>query len=184
MAILPMPVATIEIHQAAILESPAAMKHLQVMSQLWASTLVIRILDLHQSVTMALELRNMGPGGMIQIGPTVTRYISLREKLYLTVGGGLIAGFGTSKDIETDEKSKILSLGLGVRPGVALFLNDSFALSAGIGNLFYSFESEKSEESNVNGETPKDTRHNYGLSFSLNTFSVGLRYFLRTAKSE
>jgi hypothetical protein len=121
---------------------------------------------------------------MIQIGPTVTRYISLREKLYLTVGGGFLVGFGTTKDIETDEKSKIWSLGLGVRPGVAFFLNDNFALSAGIGNLFYSFESEKSEESNVNGETPKDTRHNYGLSFSLNTFSVGLRYFLLPAKSE
>lgn len=121
---------------------------------------------------------------MIQIGPTVTRYISLREKLHLTVGGGFLAGFGTSKDIETDEKSKIWSLGLGVRPGVAFFLNDNFALSAGIGNLFYSFESEKPEEDNVNGEKPRDTRHYYGLSFSLNTFSVGLRYFLRTAKSE
>ncbi len=121
---------------------------------------------------------------MIQVGPTLIQYISLREKLYLTIGGGITAGYGTRKDIETDEKSKILSFGLGVQPGVTFFLNNNFAISAGIGNLFYSFESEKYEEDDTSGETPKEKRHNYGLNLSLNTFNVGLKYFLRTSKTE
>lgn len=121
---------------------------------------------------------------MLNIGPNFTKYISLRDKLFFTVGSGISLGIGQRKDIETDEKSSILSAGINASPGLAFFLNDNFALSASIGSLYYRYTSEKSKEENSNGDKLKRTDHSYGLSFNVNTFTIGLKYFLRTAKSE
>ena len=121
---------------------------------------------------------------MIRVGPTASKYIPIREKLYFIVSTSASFGMGRKIERESDEKANIWSAGLSVRPGLAFFLNDNFALNAGIGNLYYNFTSEKSTEENLNGEKEKDTYHNYGLSFNVNTFTIGLRYYLRTAKSE
>lgn len=121
---------------------------------------------------------------MIYVGPKISQYIQIHEKLYFTVQGDLSAGFGQRKYKETDEKSNIWSVGLNIRPGLALFLNENFALNAGIGNLFYTYQSEQAVEENANGEQPKNTDNLYGLSFNVNTFTIGLKYFLRTAKSD
>lgn len=121
---------------------------------------------------------------MIRVGPNFSKYIPIREKLYFTVSTSASFGVGRKIDRESDEKANIWSVGLSARPGLAFFLNDNFALNAGIGNLYYGFTSEKSTEDNSNGEKEKDSYHNYGLSFNVNTFNIGLKYFLRTAKSE
>ena len=121
---------------------------------------------------------------MVNFGPNITKYISLRDNLFFTVGSGISLGIGQRKDIETDDKSTFWSAGINASPGLAFFLNDNFALSASIGSLYYRYSAEKSKEENSNGENEKDTHHNYGLSFNVNTFTIGLKYYLRTAKSE
>jgi hypothetical protein len=124
---------------------------------------------------------------MVYAGPTVTKYIPIRDKLFFTVGSGISLGIGQGKDIDSridDRKSTIWSAGVSASPGLAFFLNDNFALSASIGSLYYRYSSEKSKEENINGEKPKETYHSYGLSFNVNTFTIGLKYYLRTAKSE
>ena len=121
---------------------------------------------------------------MVNFGPNVTKYISLRDNLFFTVGSGISLGIGQRKDIETDDKSTIWSAGINASPGLAFFLNDNFAISASIGSLYYRYSAEKSKEENINGDKPKRTDHSYGLSFNVNTFTIGLKYYLRTAKSE
>ena len=120
---------------------------------------------------------------LFSVGPQMSNYIPIREKLYFTVSSNVFFGIGNEKDRETDDKVKLWSAGLNVRPGLVLFLTDNFALSAGIGNLYYSYSSRKLADDD-SGEEQKENQHNYGLNFSANTFSVGLKYFLRTAKSE
>lgn len=44
--------------------------------------------------------------------------------------------------------------------------------------------SEKAKEENTSGERPQSVSHDYGLNLSANSFSIGLRYYLRTASSD
>jgi hypothetical protein len=120
---------------------------------------------------------------LINVGPKLSYYIPIVEKFYFTIESHSYFGIGGSKDKDSDEKYSLLSFGLSAGPGVVLFLNDKWALNAGIGSLYYNFLSEKAREENALGEKPKEIMHNYGLNVSANSFSIGLRYYLRTANS-
>ena len=41
---------------------------------------------------------------IVNFGPNVTKYITLRDNLFFTVGSGISLGIGQRKDIETDDK--------------------------------------------------------------------------------
>lgn len=121
---------------------------------------------------------------LVTAGPQLSKYIPIRNKLYFTVLSRASLGIGMMKSRNNDEKYNVWSVGINASPGLAFFLNDNLALNAGIGNLYYSYKSQKAREENRYGMITKESAHDYGLSFNVNTFTFGLKYFLRTAISE
>ncbi|MBX2960983.1 MAG: outer membrane beta-barrel protein [Cyclobacteriaceae bacterium] len=95
------------------------------------------------------------------------------NNFFFTLRPGL--SFGTSKQKYSSESFNYsnFSLGMGISPGIMLFLNKKFALQTSIGNLGYSYERRKPD----NGSESINT-HNFGVNGTLSTSSFSIYYFI------
>ncbi|NND93370.1 MAG: hypothetical protein HKN45_00780 [Flavobacteriales bacterium] len=123
---------------------------------------------------------------VFSLGPYYSRYDKIGESLYLvnTLETGI--GIGTTKNKEdgtVSSEGELLEIGVAVRTGINYFLNDQFAISAGIGVLSYEWKESKSKNSTSNSENINRSSR-FGLSTKFNTFSLGIQYFLHNVDQE
>lgn len=117
------------------------------------------------------------------VNPYVRKYIEISEKLYFRLGASASAGMGSVKRGETAGELKkamdIFSLGVSISPGLTYFLTPKWALYAQYGNVYYAYEHNKIYSTN-NSEFDRESDQNrFGASLSLNSFGLGIQYFLR-----
>ncbi|MEM7551979.1 MAG: hypothetical protein AAF363_20015 [Bacteroidota bacterium] len=87
-----------------------------------------------------------------------------------------LIGFGKSRFGEGEDlEANILDIRANITPGITYFLNSKLALNANVGQLRYN---RRRERLDIDSE-PENLDQDYGVSFDLNTFSLGLQYFLR-----
>ena len=115
------------------------------------------------------------------LNPYFSHYQQLVEKLYFTTNINFLVGFGGGKyrvdeTIETD----LIALRFNVSPGLTYVVSEKWLLNAEIGQAFYNWTRESLSTDVGLSEDPINRNNNYGLSFSLNTFSIGFQYFLNS----
>jgi len=114
------------------------------------------------------------------INPYIRKFIQLKENIFFTISGNAFVGLGKVKYGENSEiKSNILDLRINVAPGFTYFVSRQWAVTANLGQLFYSYKREKLATDIGLSEQPKNIDKDYGVSFQFNTFGVGVQYFLR-----
>lgn len=111
------------------------------------------------------------------------RYAHLTDKLYFTATLNASGGLGKSKDVTDYEgidpetsKYDTYEAGVSVVPGLTYFVTNKWAITGSIGQVYVNFDWRESQNED---EKSKHFATNGGLNFSLNTFSIGVQYFLR-----
>ncbi len=116
------------------------------------------------------------------INPYISKYFKIAEKFYITGTFNMEAGFGKKQsvyNISNQEKTKDyndFSLNFNITPGIRYFINKNWALSGNIGQIYYNWS--KSVEDTDMEDNPKESSSNFGVSMELNTFIVGIQYYL------
>jgi hypothetical protein len=116
---------------------------------------------------------------LVSLTTTATKYFNLADKLYLTGALTLAGGAGFTRNEPTEIKYNMYEVRANVAPGLAYFVSNRWMITTTIGSLFANYRWRKSEGI---FEGDKYNEFNGGLSFDLNTFSVGFRYLLRNGE--
>lgn len=111
------------------------------------------------------------------IGPYLTKYISITEKLHFTASGGL--GYENSRTKNPDIDEKLISTTTGfyvaAMPGLTYFATQKLGFSVAIGNIGYSRSTEVQEQT----EPKRETEYSgFDFNFSPVSTSIGIRYFI------
>lgn len=116
---------------------------------------------------------------LVSLTTTATRYFNLVDKLYFTGALTLAGGAGITKNEPDETKYNMYEVRTNVAPGLAYFISNRWMVTTTIGSLFANYRWRK-----FNGpvEGNKYNEFNGGLSFELNTFSVGFRYLLHNGE--
>jgi hypothetical protein len=115
----------------------------------------------------------------VQFG--ITRYIPLKDRLYLTVGGNLTPGYGQSKTeltqsgLSTSTTYSSVNGNIGFSGGLAYFINRKWMLYTNVGLINY--------QMNYNLDNTQ-IGHSFSMSGRSNAFSVGLRYVIGKGTNE
>lgn len=109
------------------------------------------------------------------INPYVEKYFSISEKLYATTAFNIL--FGTGKIKQGEFESDITSFRVNLMPGLTYFVSDKFAITGNFGQLFYNSRKIKNKTT-TNQIESENTDSQFGLNVSLNSFSLGIRYFI------
>lgn len=119
---------------------------------------------------------------IFSINSYIRKYISINDKLFLTITGNVGYGFGKSKrdyqddTYNTDTEADNYNIQVSIGPGLSYFVSNRWAITATFGQLYYFYNKIKVDDS---FDSYESTNNNYGLSFRFNTFGVGVQYFLR-----
>ncbi|MDW3191172.1 MAG: hypothetical protein R8G66_02370 [Cytophagales bacterium] len=117
---------------------------------------------------------------LFAINPYYRKFSQLTDKLYLTTTVDAAIGFGKEKNDNDgqDIESNIFNASLTVSPGLTYFISDKWAIQTSVGQLFYQFRQSTLQTDLGQQGDPKNESNNYGVSLNLNTFRIGLQYFL------
>ena len=116
------------------------------------------------------------------VNPYLSKYFKIAEKFYITGTLNMGVGFGKKQrvyNISNQEKTKDYNdffLDFNITPGIRYFINKNWALSGNIGQIYYNWS--KSVQETDMEDNPKETNSNFGISMALNTFNVGIQYYL------
>ncbi|MBC5992332.1 outer membrane beta-barrel protein [Pontibacter cellulosilyticus] len=111
------------------------------------------------------------------IGPHITKYISVTDKLYFTANGGFgLSGLRT-KNPELDEELISTTSGyyIAASPGLTYFATTKLGFSASIGNIGYVSFTSTDKQAQPERETNSS---NFDFNFSPATATLGIRYFI------
>lgn len=120
---------------------------------------------------------------LISVGPYLKTFLPLNEKLYFTITGSVNFGFGTQTTVDHEFNDEETEADLDrfrteVSPGLSYFVSPRWALTASFGQLYYAKEKFKIESSIDGGEDSTQEFSDGGLSLNVNTFSIGVQYFI------
>ena len=119
------------------------------------------------------------------INPYLEKYSKLTDQLYFTTGISFSVGLGARKYEFTDElETDIIALRFNISPGLTYFISNKWALSAGIGRIFYDWEREQISTDIGLDPNPKNIDRSYGVSFSFNTFRIAFQYLLNNRSNQ
>ncbi|GAB3199406.1 hypothetical protein ABID22_002328 [Pontibacter aydingkolensis] len=111
------------------------------------------------------------------IGPYLTKYISITEKLHLTATGGF--GYENSRTKRPDEAEELYSSASGfyasAAPGLTYFATSKLGFSVSMGYIGYSKSTQTYHDSEPKQETVSE---DFGLNFSPASASIGIRYYI------
>ena len=128
-----------------------------------------------------LNLQEMKDRSFIII-PYLSKYFKIAEKFYITGTFNMGAGFGKKHRVyNTSNQEKIKDyndfiLDFNITPGIRYFINKNWALSGNIGQIYYNWS--KSVLDTDMEDKPAERSSNFGVSMALNTFNVGIQYYL------
>lgn len=135
-----------------------------------------------QSLNEDITAMSRTTTNLYSITPYIKKFIKLNDKLFFTITGNSSVAFGDRYYSNSAFRSSDLTtLNINITPSFTYFVSKHWALTTGLGQLFYSYTREKFASDNDNGQT--SANRNFGASLQLNTFYIGIQYFLRT-KSE
>jgi hypothetical protein len=118
--------------------------------------------------------------GIVSLNVFFKKYIPLKDKFYFNAALSISGGLGAAKysTSDTDLRNPIFSARANLSPGFTYFISNKWAITSGFGQLYYNYTAEKLDQDDVQ-EDLKNKTNQWGLSFQLNTFSIGVQYFLR-----
>jgi len=108
------------------------------------------------------------------INPYVTKYSKIKDKFYFTTRVNLMAGIGKEDD------NKVFELRVNATPGLSYFVNDKWALTCSVGNIYYNYKEVKLEDDSNNKVKDKQ----YGTNLDFNTFTLGFQYVINKRSRE
>lgn len=115
---------------------------------------------------------------MMSLTTSATKYINLTDKLYFTGALTLSGGAGVTRNEPYETTYYMYQIRTNVAPGLAYFVSNRWMITTTMGSLYANYNWRKLEEFEDN----KYNEFNGGLSFQLNTFSIGVRYLLRNSE--
>lgn len=111
------------------------------------------------------------------VGPYLTKYIPITEKLHFTASGG--AGYNSTRKKNPDLAEELINTTSGyyisAGPGLTYFATPKLGFSASIGNIGYNSYTATDEQAQPKRETTNST---FNVDFSPATASLGIRYFI------
>ncbi len=125
----------------------------------------------------------------ILVNPYSEKYFKIGNNIYITLAANINLGFGKknekfhNNDTIEDITGNTFSLDIFITPGITYFISKNWALSGNAGKIYYSYNSTEMIK-NGNDNNYNSNTNNYGVSFSFNTFSIGIRYYLRNGTKE
>ncbi|WP_333818594.1 outer membrane beta-barrel protein [Ohtaekwangia sp.] len=115
--------------------------------------------------------KNQSKNSLFSITPYYRHYKSLGEHAAFFFQGDASIGFGKYKPEGASYDT--FYYGVGVRPGVALFLSEKWALEATYGSLSY-----QSTKYTPDGSDNNRTSNSFGLNLNWLTLAFGVQYFI------
>ncbi|MBS2101025.1 hypothetical protein [Carboxylicivirga linearis] len=112
---------------------------------------------------------------LFSFNPYFRNYQKIIDKLFFTTTIDLALGFGQESN-EDYYTTDIFTYSINARPGISYFLSDKWALKTNFGSLFYQRTNKKITEG-VEGKQPELKDSDFGFSFSMNSFSLGVGYY-------
>jgi hypothetical protein len=122
--------------------------------------------------------------GVISFSPYLRHYTFIVDKLYFTIDASLNTGIGVEKYTYVNSgksENDVMTFQATVSPGLNYFIGDGWILTAGMGNLYYYYSKTTYQ---VVGDDPSMKTQSFGLSFNVNTFTIGVQYLFGAKSSE
>lgn len=116
---------------------------------------------------------------LFEIGPYARFHKSLNEQFLLFLQTNLDIGFGTRKNGRTGPTvdESMFEIEAGLRPGILLMVSDKLGIESTFGFLGYKLGQAKLKDTNLD-PTPTNKDQDFGLDLNLNTFSLGIQFYL------
>lgn len=111
------------------------------------------------------------------VGPYLTKYVPVTEKLHFTASGGL--GYENSRTKIPDENEELVSTSSGyylsAAPGLTYFATEKLGFSIYIGSIRYSKSTETDEQTEPKNET---VSKGFNVDLTPGSASIGIRYYI------
>ncbi|MEJ8804040.1 outer membrane beta-barrel protein [Pontibacter sp. H249] len=111
------------------------------------------------------------------LGPFVTKYVPITERLHFTATGGFGFDHERTKNPDLDQKLLTTTTGyyVSAAPGLTFFATEKLGFSIAMGGISYTTSTEKVKYNSPETET---TRDNFNLTFSPGSSHIGIRYYI------
>lgn len=131
------------------------------------------------SIDGSIRIDNEIKTSLFKLGPYVRFHKSLNEQLLLFLQGNIDLGFGTRENRRTDPTvdESIFEVETGLRPGLLLMVSENVGIESTFGFLGYKLSQTKLKDSDLDN-TPTNKDQDFGLDLNLNTFSLGIQFYL------
>ncbi|MDN5214027.1 hypothetical protein QQ020_18265 [Fulvivirgaceae bacterium BMA12] len=118
---------------------------------------------------------------LILFNPYVQKFYALTDNLFFSPTLNLLIGGGTRKSSGSidNREGRVFAYRINVTPELTYFISEKWAVSASIGRIFYNQTNEKRDRDDTYNSDYDNTDSEYGIDFSLNSFSVGFQYYLK-----
>jgi hypothetical protein len=113
---------------------------------------------------------------IFSFAPYFRNYQKITAKLYYTTTINLSLGFGKT-NIDDSYKANITNISLFIQPGLSYFIAEKWALKANFGSIYYSNDRIKITEGLSPNEDSTLKDETAGISFNMDSFSLGLGYY-------
>lgn len=109
----------------------------------------------------------------------VEKYLKLKEKIYFTTVFSASIGLGKYRRVEStigDMERDLFRYSFSITPRIQYFLNDKWAITGGIGSIFF-----KQTLGEIEGVEEKSKETEFRSNLGLNTFGLGVRFYLNNS---
>ncbi|WP_289056110.1 hypothetical protein [Carboxylicivirga marina] len=124
---------------------------------------------------MKIENSNKYKDYLLSLSPYFRNYQKISDKLFYTTTIEMSIGIGKEQN-NPETIKEIASLALTARPGLSYFLSDKWALTTHFGYITYK-KTNKEVSKGMEDEHPKLNDTDFGISFNMNSFRLGVGYY-------
>ena len=111
----------------------------------------------------------------------IQKFFKLTDNFFFSPTLNVFLGSGTReiRGTFTNRDGDLSAFEIELTPGLTYFVSEKWAATARIGELYYRRLKDEKEITSALSTEEENVGKVYGLNFGLNSFAVGVRYFLR-----
>jgi len=119
---------------------------------------------------------------LYSVNAAFEKFFSIKSNLFIVprISGSVGIGTKTYEDDGEEADNNLIGYSFAIVPRVQYFLNEKWAITGSFGNISFSKRIEKLDLETAD-EDPKNRDIRAGVFFGVNTFSLGIRYYLNNA---